>query len=128
MARRRILAALALLLASLVGHGEAAQSLEPLEVDWEQVFRLDWRVSESDGRPLIFGKIYNVSFYATNRIQLLVDRLDASGGTVAQQVAWLGFGLKPGDSAFFDVPVGDRAVAYRVRVFAFNRKLGTIQD
>lgn len=127
MTRRQALAAL--LTAGLPGaRTVAAQSLTPLEVDWEQVFRLDWKLSEQDGRPLIAGKIYNVSFYGTNRIQLLVDQLDAGGRTVAQRIAWLGFGLKPGDSAFFDVAVPDRGATYRVRVYAFDRKFGTTQN
>jgi hypothetical protein len=125
--RRR---ALAILLAAAVpgGRGAAAQSLVPLEVDWEQVFRLDWKLSEQNGQGLIAGKIYNISFYGTSRIQLLVDQLDASGRTVSQRIAWLGFSLKPGDSAFFDVSVPDGSAAYRVRVFAFNRKFGTTQN
>jgi len=103
----------------------AAQSLEPLEVDGEQVFRLTWEVGERAGRPVILGKIDNVSVYGTSRIQLLVDRLDASGRTVAQQVAWLGSNIRPGSHAFFDVPVPDRTATYRVRVYAFSRKFGT---
>ena len=125
MTRRHALTAL-LLLGSLAGRRRAAaQSLEPLEVDWEQIFHLDWTVSERNGRPRISGKIRNVSFYGTSRIQLLVDQLDANGHTLSQRVAWVGVGIKPGDSAFFDVPVADRGAAYRVRVFAFDRKFGT---
>ena len=126
MTRRQALAGL--LVAGLTGRSAAsAQSLVPLEVDWEQIFRLDWKMSERDGRPLIFGKIYNVSFYGTNRIQLLVDQVDASGRPVAQKIAWLGFGLKPGDSAFFDVAVDTRGATYRVSVYAFDRKFGSTQ-
>jgi hypothetical protein len=126
MTRRRALAAF--MVAGLTGGRMAsAQSLTPLEVDWEQIFRLDWKLSEEDGRPLIAGKIYNVSFYGTNRIQLLVDQLDAGGRTVAQKLAWLGYSLKPGDSGFFDVSVPARDATYRVRVYAFDRKFGSTQ-
>jgi hypothetical protein len=121
---RRVLVAISLflLLAGVAGSG--AQSLTPLEIDWEQIFRLEWQVTERDGRALIFGKIYNVSFYGVSRIQLLVNQLDAGGRAVAPQIAWLGFSLQSGESAFFDVSVPDRDAAYTVRVYAFDRKLG----
>jgi hypothetical protein len=122
--RRRVLAAL-VLTAALVGDPAAAQSLEPLEVDWQQVFRLSWEVGERYRKPRIVGKIDNVSFYGTSQIQLLVEQLDASGRTVAQQVVWLGFRIAPGDSAYFDVPLTERSAGYRVRVYAFDRKFGT---
>jgi hypothetical protein len=125
--RRR---ALAVLLAAALtdATGAGAEGLTPLEVDWEQIFRLDWKLSGQGGQGLIEGRIYNVSFYGTSRIQLLVDQLDASGRTVSQRLAWLGFSLKPGDSAYFDVSVPARDAAYRVRVYAFDRKFGTTQN
>jgi hypothetical protein len=122
MTRRQVLTALALL-AMAPGRRVAAKSLEPLEADGEQVFRLTWEVTERRGRPLVLGRIENVSDYETSRIQLLVDQLDASGRMTTQKVAWVGVDVKPGDHAFFDVPVPDRAATYRVRVYAFNRKL-----
>jgi hypothetical protein len=101
-----------------------AQSLTPLEIDWAQVFRLEWQLIDRNGRALIVGRIYNVSFYGVSRIQLLVDQLDASGRAVAQQIAWLGFSLQPGESGFFDVSVPNRDGKYDVRVYAFDRKFG----
>jgi hypothetical protein len=116
----------ALLLAVALVSGRAiAQSLEPLEGDWQQVFDVSWEVGERYRKPRLFGKLRNVSFYGTSQIQLLVEQLDASGRPVTQQVTWLGFKINPGDSAFFDVPVPDRAAAYRVRIYAFSRKFGT---
>jgi hypothetical protein len=102
-----------------------AQTLEPLEVDWEQVFRVSWEMSERYRKPHLIGKLQNISFYGTSQIQLLIDQLDASGRVVHQHVVWVGFRIAPGGSAFFDVPVPDRAATYRVRVFAFDRKFGT---
>src|SRR5262245_24709454 len=125
MTRRRALAILIAMTSTGIAH---AQSLTPLVVDWEQVFRLEWSVSDRDGRTLIFGKIHNVSFYGTSRIQLLIDQLDSGGRTVGQRIAWLGYNLKAGDSGFFDVTVPDRAATYRVRVYAFDRKFGSTQS
>ena len=113
------------LAATLAAGGAAGQPLEPLEVDWEQVFRLTWELTERYRKPHIVGKIENVSFYGASAIQLLVDRLDGAGRLLGQQVVWVGFKINPGDSAYFDVPVPERGATYRVRVFAFTRKFGT---
>src|SRR5262245_535863 len=106
----------------LVGAPTLAQSLTPLEVDWERIFRLEWQITERDGRPLISGRIFNISFYGVSRVQLLVDQLDASGRVLARQVAWLGFTLQPGESSYFDVSVPSGDGKYDVLVYAFDRK------
>ena len=112
----------------LVGAPTRAQSLTPLEIDWEQIFRIEWQLTERDGRPLIFGRIYNISFYGVSRVQLLVDRFDAAGQTVAQQIAWLGFTLQPGENSYFDVAVPSSDGKYDVSVYAFDRKFGEVPN
>jgi hypothetical protein len=124
MTRRGFLGVLALA-ATLGADPAAAQSLEPLETDWQQVFRVSWEVAERYRRPRLIGKIQNVSFYGTSQIQLLVEQLDAGGRPVSQQVAWLGFRIAPGGSAYFDLPAADRGATYRVRIYAFDRKFST---
>ncbi len=110
---------------TLLPAARAAQAVEPVDVDWESVFRITWEIGERYRKPHLIGKIQNVSVYGASQIQLLVERLDASGQPVSQQVVWLGFRINPGDHAFFDVPVTERAATYRVRVYAFARKFGT---
>jgi hypothetical protein len=124
MTRRSFVAGLALA-ATLGGARAAAQSLEPVDVDWDRVFRLTWEMSERYRKPHVIGRIENVSNYGASQIQLLVERLDASGRPVGQQVVWLAFKVNPGEHAFFDVPVPERGATYRVRVYAFSRKFGT---
>jgi len=123
MTRRSFLAPM--LAGMLLTVPTAAQSVEPIDVDWDRVFRITWEIGERDRKPHVIGKIENVSVYGTSQIQLLVERLDASGQPLSQQVVWLGFRINPGDHAFFDVPVAERAATYRVRVYAFSRKFGT---
>lgn len=122
MWRLPVAVSLFLLLAGASGSG--AQSLTPLEIDWEQIFRLEWQVTARAGRAFVSGNIYNVSFYGVSRIQLLVDQLDAGGRAIAQQIAWLGFSLQAGESASFELPVPSREGKYDVRVYAFDRKFG----
>ena len=103
-----------------------AETLEPVDVDWERVFRITWEIGERYRKPHVIGRIENVSgLYGANQIQLLVERLDAKGQPASQQVVWLGFRLNPGEHGFFDVPVPERGATYRVRVYAFSRKMGT---
>ena len=124
LTRRSFLAGLAL--AATLGTDPASgQSLEPVDVDWERVFRLSWEISDRYRKPHVIGRIENISnLYGATQIQLLVERLDAQGRPAAQQVVWLGFRLNPGDHGFFDVAVSERAATYRVRVYAFSRKMG----
>jgi hypothetical protein len=123
MTRRSFLARM--LAATLLPASAAAQSLEPVDVDWDRVFRVTWEMGERYRKPHVIGRIENISgLYGAAQIQLLVERLDARGQPAAQQVVWLGFRLNPGEHGFFDVPVSERAT-YRVRVYAFSRKIGT---
>ena len=121
---RRVPVAVALFLLLAGAPSSWAQSLTPLEIDWAQVFRLEWQLTDRNGRALIVGRIHNVSFYGVSRIQLLVNQHDAGGRAVAQQIAWVGFSLQPGESGFFDVSVPGRDGKYDVLVYAFDRKFG----
>ena len=121
--RRRFLVALAL--AALPCRSAGAQAIEPIVVDGDRVFRLGWELSERRGRPVLLGRIDNLSDFGTSQIQLLVERLDASGKVTSQKLAWVGVNVRPGDHAFFEVPVTDRAGSYRVRVYSFTRKFGS---
>lgn len=104
----------------------AAETLEPVDVDWDRVFRVTWEMGERYRKPHLIGRIDNISgLYGANQIQLLVERLDPNGQPASQQVVWLGFRLNPGEHGFFDVPVPERGVPYRIRVYAFSRKMGT---
>jgi hypothetical protein len=117
---RYVLGVMCLLLLG-AGTGGAQPRLQPIVVDQEQIFAITWQVGEDDGRPLLSGRITNTSFYATSKIQLLVDQLDAAGRIVHQQLAWLGIVLLQGEGTYFDVPVADRTARYDVRVYAFLR-------
>lgn len=98
----------------------ADQRLTPLVTGWEQYFKLEWEAGERNGRPVVRGYIKNEAGMPAANVRLLVDGLDPSGQVVSQTVGWLGTQLTPGMRAYFEVPVNQRAPAYRVSVFAFD--------
>ncbi len=118
----QVIAAVSLVVA--VGAGAsiatAAGPLTPRVVGWEQYFKLDWQGATRKDRPVVEGHIRNEWGYPAVRIRLLVDRLDAAGQVVAQQVEWFPGTLQPGTQAYFQVPVAAEAPSYRVSVYAFE--------
>lgn len=119
----RTLALIALLL--LAVPTVEAQTLAPLVADWDRYFSVDSQAGARKGRPIVSGYLTNTGMWGTKRIQLLVEGLDAAGNVVSQQVTWLGTDLGPGMRSYFEVPAPAPAATYRVRVFAFDRKVGT---
>lgn len=100
----------------------ASKILDPLVAGWEQIFRLNWQVSEHRGRPVLSGHLENVSPYTLSHIRLLVEGLDEAGGIVSQQVVWMPIGgLMPFGRTYFEAPAPGRHSKYQVRVFSFDR-------
>jgi hypothetical protein len=112
-----------LVLALATASGQAAQPLLPLVGDWDQYFRVDTESTARDGRAIVSGQVWNISNWRADRIQLLVEGLDATGQPVTQRVVWLGADLSSGMHAVFEVPV-PTAASYRVSVFAFDSSRG----
>jgi hypothetical protein len=108
-----------LVLTLATASGQAAQPLSPLVGNWDQYFRVDASPTARDGRAVVSGNVWNISDWRADRIQLLVEGLDATGQPVTQRVVWLGSDLSAGMHAFFEVPV-PAAASYRVSVFAFD--------
>jgi hypothetical protein len=122
--RRTMMATLVVMLALMPVTLElraAERVIEPLMPGWERFFKIDSEVVESRGRPLARGYVMNDSPYTVTRMQLLLDALDGSGRVVAQQISWLPGTLTAFSRAYFEIPVQQRAQAYRVRVLAYDR-------
>lgn len=122
--RRHALAAVLLgaVLAGCATPTVTARTLDPLQPGWERIFRLDWDRQDRQGRPVLAGYLYNDSPYIVQRVQLLVDALDAGGDIVGQRVAWAGPGaMAPFTRAYFSVPAPPGGAQYRVRVFSYER-------
>jgi len=99
-----------------------AAPLAPLVVNWERSFAIDSQVIQKDGRPLVTGTVLNTSTCGAQRIQILIDALDAGGNFVDQRIVWLGTDLTPGSHAYFEAPAARTATSHRVSVFAFESK------
>lgn len=118
---KTVLVALALLVSA--GRAPAAELLAPLEVGWEQWFRIESDVATRDGKSVVSGRIWNTATWGAKRIRLLVDALDASGVPTNQRVIWLGVDLAAGTHAAFEVPMPP-AASYRVRIFSYDSGRG----
>lgn len=127
MTRRRILTArslrpwltLALLAVVVPTTGAEALPLSPLVINWQEYFQVDWQVSERAGKPLLTGHVRSVRKYGARWMQLLVDRLDASGALIDQRLVWLTSEITRGSQVYFEVRM-EPAASYRVAVFAYE--------
>jgi hypothetical protein len=97
-----------------------AGELQPLVVGWERIFSVTWQSAELRGRPVVEGRVENISPYAVTSIRVLVESLDAAGQVTAQRIAYVPGDLPGSGRVFFQVPIA-QAPGYRVRVFSYDR-------
>ena len=95
-----------------------AQPLSPLVVNWEEYFQIDWQISQRAGQPLLTGHVRSIQKYGAQWMQLLVDRLDASGGLIDQRLVWLPSDVPRRSRVYFEFRV-EPAASYRVAVFNY---------
>ena len=114
---RSVLVTLAMCLLTSAAAGE--QRLSPLVINWEDYFRIDWQVGERAGRPVLTGHVYSVQKYGARWMQLLVDRVDASGALIGQRLVWLPSEVPRGGQVYFEVRV-EPAASYRIAVYAYD--------
>ena len=98
----------------------SAAALQPLVAGWERYFKIDWQAGAHQGRPTVYGHVYNDWGMAAANLRLLVEGVDERGAVVSQTVGWVGTLLTPGTTAPFEVRVDRGAPSYRVTVFAFD--------
>ena len=107
----RSIAALAALL--LVPSSLAASALSPATAD--HYFRVQWEA----GPSILTGHVENLSNLPVERMELRVERLDASGAVIGSQRAWVLGVVVPNQRTYFSTPVAT-AASYRVTIRSFD--------
>jgi hypothetical protein len=82
-------------------------------------FRLQWESAAGPRGAAITGHVENLQVFPFDRIQLLVERLDASGGVIGRSTAWVVGPLPAHQRAYFTARVPS-AAAYRVSISSFD--------
>ena len=109
--RRSIVALVVLLL--LPASGRAATALSPATAD--QYFRLQWEA----GPSVLTGHVENISNLPVERMELLVERLDANGAVVGSERAWVMGVVVPNHRTPFSARVA-AASSYRITIRSFD--------
>jgi hypothetical protein len=118
--RMRVVAAIAAVAVGLVpGLAVRAPAQNYAQASLDRYFRIEWGVSRDARGSHVDGYVYNLYHQATDRVQLRVDRLDASGAVTGSSGAWVAGGVPPDNRAYFDVRVPE-APAYRVQIVSFD--------
>jgi hypothetical protein len=85
----------------------------------DEYFRLEWQPSPGARGPEISGYVANVSNLPVDRMQVLVERLDAAGTVVGSSRAWVMGVVAPQHRTYFTTRV-PAANSYRVRILTFD--------
>jgi hypothetical protein len=86
----------------------------------DRYFRIEYQVEPSAARPVVSGYVYNMHpNLPTDRMQLAIDALDASGKVVGTTSTWVLGGVPPGNRAYFSTHAVP-AASYRVQVLFFD--------
>jgi hypothetical protein len=72
------------------------------------------------GKAIIAGYVYNDYVRSAGDVRLLVEAIDASGGTVARDVGFVPGVVPLRDRAYFEVPVRHSGATYRVSIVAYE--------
>jgi hypothetical protein len=81
-----------------------------------------FRVEEDRGAPTrgaLAGWLYNDGRDTVGLVRLRLDVMDESGAVIAVQRGWAYGNLRPGDRAYFRIPLPDRPGTRRILVESF---------
>ena len=99
----------------------AAGTADPLyaEATLAEYFRLQWEATAGARGSAITGSVQNLGNLPFDRIQLLVERLDASGAVIGRSHTWVVGALPAHQSSYFKATV-PAAPSYRVTIASFD--------
>ena len=110
---------LGLIASPLVGASQSQTSVE------ERFFRIEWQVEQPAERPVIVGTVRNGYSDAIQRVQVLVQVLDATGQVIHEAVGTTP-SVAPGRRGDFRVPLPVTGARYAITVHAFE--FGAVQS
>lgn len=84
-------------------------------------FRVESETTTGRRGPILSGYVYNDQGLTADRVQLLVEGLDASGNVTSTTTAFVIGDVPPGSRRYFEVPLtASRAPSYRVKVVTYE--------
>jgi hypothetical protein len=84
-----------------------------------EYFRLQWQATQGTRGSEIDGYVDNVGNVPVDRMQILVERLDAGGAVVGTSRAWVMGVVVPMHRSYFTTRVAP-AASYRVTILTFD--------
>jgi hypothetical protein len=84
-----------------------------------EYFRLQWETTAGARGSAITGHVQNLGNLPFDRIQLLVERLDASGAVIGRSNTWV-VGLLPAHQRGYFKTSVPAAASYRVTISSFD--------
>ncbi|MBI3635555.1 MAG: hypothetical protein HY216_04970 [Candidatus Rokubacteria bacterium] len=98
----------------------AEPGLQPVVLEGERHFTLDWASSERNGRPEVVGHIRNLHGIPATNVRLLVQGLDGNGQVKSESIGYINGSVSPGASVPFVVRPSAAAEKYRLSVFQYD--------
>jgi hypothetical protein len=120
----------AMIAAGLVGCAttdtQPSASVASLAPNAQQWFRIDWTAEpDHDGARRLQGYVVSALGEPANRVQLLVQALDASGNVIGHRLYWMPGVVPALGRVYFEIPKMPPAPQYRITVWAYDRLKGT---
>jgi len=86
----------------------------------DRYLRIDYQVEPSAARSVVSGYVYNMHpGLPADRLQLVIDAIDASGKVVGLSTTWILGGVPVGSRGYFSASVVP-AASYRVQVLLLD--------
>jgi hypothetical protein len=84
-----------------------------------EYFRVEWRATPGTRGAVIDGQVQNLSNLPFDRVQLLVERLDAAGAVTGTSRVWA-LGLLPAHQRTYFSTQVPPAASYRITIASFD--------
>ena len=86
----------------------------------DDYFKVEWQPDERRGKAVVSGYVTNQWGISVNNVRLRVEALDAAGVVTATYIGYVFGDVTPGTRAYFEVPLAQKAVNYRVSVLSYD--------